>query len=297
MHYQSHTKHGFSQCPFGFTTLAFPYAGRTWFVSGVIAHPRFQTPNETALAKKFPLNRVSRTSVVATVDVAADIDSARTEAIIDAAKVLPQAFHELRKLNGSIIQHSEGAIDDGVEDRRLRSIKSAAELMRNNFDILEALSNIEGMRTLPLDGTVSLFDLAFKMKRVYEDKATSRNIAVNVQGSRAIIRGSQKSFPLVPAVLLENALKYSDPRSGVTMRIADKHARALLIVENRSRHRIDPDTCFHRGVRFANGVEGGGFGLHLAKEVVEAHNGSIVCQVEGDLIRMVVDLPLVGLAV
>lgn len=295
-HYQDQAKHGYSQCPFGFTTRSFPYSGKTWFVSGVVAHPRFQTSNESALAKQFSLNRVSRNSVEATVNIAKEIDTARANTITEAAKVLPQAFHELRKLNGSIIQHSERALEDAPNDRRLTSIKSAAELMRNNFDILEALSNIEGMRTLPLDGTVSLFDLAFKMKRVYQEKSASRNIAVTVTGDRPIIKGSQKSFPLVPAVLLENALKYSEERAAVTINIIGKGGRAQLVVENRSRYAIDPRTCFDRGVRFANGIEGGGFGLHLAKEVVEAHNGSIFCQIDGDLVRMLVDLPLVGFA-
>lgn len=295
-HYKSHAPHGYSQCPFGFTTRSFPYSGKTWFVSGVIAHPRFQTTKETAIAKQFPRNRISRSSIDATVLVAVEIDAARAAAIVEAAKVLPQAFHELRKLNGSIIQHSERAIEDGLDERRLLSIKSAAELMRNNFDILEALSNIEGMRTLPLDGTVSLFDLAFKMKRVYQEKAASRNLSISVLGSRAIIKGSQKSFPLVPAVLLENALKYSEARGGVTMTIVEKGSRAQLIVENRSIHALDPRTCFDKGVRFANGIEGGGFGLHLAREVVEAHDGTISCQVDGDLVRMIVDLPMVGIA-
>lgn len=283
---------GFQQCPFGFTTRRFPFAGKTWFVSGVVAYPRFDSTNERALAKKFPASRVSRASVDAVTLVAAAIESARADSIIEGAKVLPQAFHELRKLNGAIIQHSERAIGEIGENRSLLSIKGAAELMRNNFDILEALSNIEGMRSLPLDGTVNLFDLAFKMKRVYQERAAARSIPINVQGVRAIIKGSQKSFPLVPAVLLENAIKYGTTQGSISVGISAKGARAQLVVENRSIHPIDPLRCFERGVRYANGVEGGGFGLFLAKEVVEAHHGSITCEAGNGSVRMVVDLPL-----
>jgi signal transduction histidine kinase len=282
----------FTQCPFGFTTRSFAFAGRTWFISGVVAHPRFDTKNERALAKRFPSSRVSRTTVNATVQLAAEVEKARADAIADGAKVLPQAFHELRKLNGTIIQNSERAISEFGEDRSLLSIKGAAELMRNNFDILEALSNIEGMRTLPLDGTVNLFDLAFKMKRVYQERAASRSIPINVEGVRAIIKGSQKSFPLVPAVLLENAIKYGTSREPIYVGVHSNSSRVYLVVENRSIHEIDPTRCFDRGTRFANGVEGGGFGLFLAKEVVEAHNGSIACESRNGLVRMIVDLPL-----
>lgn len=289
---QSARGEGFQQCPFGFTTRSFPFAGKTWFVSGVVAYPRFDTANERALAKKFPGSRVSRASVLAVTQVAAAVEKARADAIAEGAKVLPQAFHELRKLNGTIIQHSERALADFGDARSLLSIKGAAELMRNNFDILEALSNIEGMRSLPLDGTVNLFDLAFKMKRVYQERAAARSISINVQGVRAIIKGSQKSFPLVPAVLLENAIKYGTAQEPIVVGISAKGPRAQLVVENRSAHPIDPRRCFERGVRFASGIEGGGFGLFLAKEVVAAHHGSIACEAVNGLVRMVVDLPL-----
>ena len=293
-HYRSSTvrSNGFSQCPFGFTTKGLTFAGKIWFISGIVAHPRFDTANERELAKRFPASRVSRATVDSIVQLLVEIEKARADAIADGSRVLPQAFHELRKLNGTIIQHSERAISEFGEDRSLLSIKGAAELMRNNFDILEALSNIEGMRSLPMDGTVNLFDLAFKMKRVYQERAASRSISIHVSGVRAIIRGSQKSFPLVPAVLLENAIKYGSIRESISVSVSEKGARAHLVVENRSNHPIDPDRCFERGVRFASGVEGGGFGLFLAKEVVEAHSGSIVCEAENGLVRMVVDLPL-----
>ncbi|MDH0681699.1 sensor histidine kinase [Achromobacter animicus] len=293
-HYRSPTwRHDeFRQCPFGFTTRNFHYAGKVWFVSGVVAHPRFNTANERALAKKFPASRVNRASVDAVARVATAVENARANAIAEGAQVLPQAFHELRKLNGTIMQHSERAIGEFGDSRSLLSIQGAAELMRNNFDILEALSNIEGMRSLPRDGTVNLFDLAFKMKRVYQERAASRSISINVNGVRAIIKGSQKSFPLVPAVLIENAIKYGTAYEPVLVDISKKGTRAQLIVENKSVHTIDSHQCFERGVRFANGVEGAGFGLFLAKEVVAAHYGFITCEAGNGVVRMVVDLPL-----
>lgn len=282
----------FRQCPFGFTTHAMAYAGKTWFISGVVAHPRFDTGKERELAKRFPLSRVSRDTVDAMARLAAEIEQARADAIVEGSLVLPQAFHELRKLNGAVIQHAERVISDEGESRSLLSIKGAAELMRNNFDLLEALSNIESMKSLPLDSTVNVFDLAFKMKRVYQEKAAGRSMTINVEGIRAIISGSQKSFPLVPAVLLENAIKYGSERERIFIGVQQRGQRAVLIVENVSRHKIDSDRCFDRGVRFAGGVEGGGFGLFLAKEVVLAHRGTITCESTGGLVRMVVDLPL-----
>ena len=131
--------------------------------------------------------------------------------------------------------------------------------MRNNFDILEALSNIDTMRAVPLDDTINVYDLLYKTRCVYLERATARKMELSVTGVRAIVRGSRKSFPIVPAVLLENAIK----------------------------------NCFNRGSRFAgDSVEGGGFGLFLAKEIVLAHKGEIKCEKVGATVRMLVKMPM-----
>lgn len=283
---------GYFQCPFGFTTRSFTLDSKRWFASGVIAHPRFGTKDESEMAKRYPASRVSRKTVEATVRLAGEIEKAKSDAVAKGSEVLPQAFHELRKLNGAVIQHAEKVISEMGESRSLLSIKSAAELMRNNFDILEALSNIHGMSSLPLDATVNLFDLSFKMKRIYQERASSRSISIHVSGVRAIVKGSQKSFPLVPAVLLENAIKYGVKGQGVVVHIEAVNGQALLYVENKSDHKIDPVRCFERGVRFAEDVEGGGFGLYLAKEIVMSHGGSIRCDAQPGVVTMVVELPL-----
>lgn len=293
-HYENLIPGRFIECPFGFTTKGFDVNGKKWAVSGVVAHPRFGSDREREIAKKYPRNKVTRTSVDSVVTLADELVALKADALVEASKVLPQAFHELRKLNGTIIQHAERAIADARpgESKRLLSIQGAAELMRNNFDILEALSNIEGMRTLPLDATVNLYDLSFKMKRIYEERAATRGMSIYVNGVRAIVKGSQKSFPLIPAVLIENAIKYGEKGQRIYITVQATGERAIMIVDNVSRHRIDPVRCFERGVRFVNAVEGGGFGLFLAREVVASHGGSIRCETNEDVVKMIVNLPL-----
>jgi signal transduction histidine kinase len=67
----------------------------------------------------------------------------------------------------------------------------------------------------------------------------------------------------------------------------------LLLVENETDYPIDPANCFNRGSRFAgDSVEGGGFGLFLAKEIVLAHKGEIKCEKVGATVRMLVKMPM-----
>jgi signal transduction histidine kinase len=295
-HYESLREkgEGFYQCPFGMTSRNFYHRGQPLVITGVIAFPRFGTKAEQQMARRFPEIRVARTSIDKNVGFLKDIEQARAAAIQEAAQVLPQALHELRKLNGAILQHAEREINDRGELPGLLSIKSAAELMRNNFDILEALSNIDSMKALPLDATINLFDLVYKTKRVLAERASSRSMQIHVDGVRAIIPGNQKSFPIVPAVLLENAIKYGQTRTLIRVEVSAIKDKAILTVENETDHFIDSSRCFEKGVRFSDAVEGGGFGLFLAKEIVTSHKGIIQCEFVKGTVRMTVELPLVN---
>lgn len=294
-HYESlKTKpEGYYQCPFGFTSRSFYFGQQLCVITGVVAFPRFDTTNEREMAKRFPEIKVARDDIEAIVGFFRDIELLRADAIQESAKVFPQAFHELRKLNGAILQHAEKELKYEGGSAALQTIKSAAELMRNNFDILEALSNIEGMRALPVDATINVYDLAYKTQRVLLERANNKSIQLDLTGVRAIIRGSQKSFPIVPAVLIENAIKYGKARSTVTTDISTSGKMAILTVENESDHPIDCAKCFERGSRYASdAAEGGGFGLFLAKEIVLAHKGAIRCETANRRVRMIVELPL-----
>jgi signal transduction histidine kinase len=284
---------GYYQCPFGMTSRNLYYAGNLYVITGLVAFPRFGTEVEQNMAKRFPEIKVARESIEANIRAIRDIEQVRAAAVQEAGQVLPQAFHELRKLNGAILQHAEKEIGERGETPGLLTIRSAAELMRNNFDILEALSNIEGMKALPTDATINLFDLTYKTKRVLEQRANARSMQIQLDGIRAIIPGNQKSFPIVPAVLLENAIKYGKPGKVIKAEVGVVNNKAVLSVENESDSFIDPVRCFERGVRFSDAVEGGGFGLFLAKQIVVSHNGSIQCEPSRGKVRMIVELPLV----
>ncbi len=134
---------GYYNCPFGLTSRSFEFENRKLVTTGVIAFPRFGTSEERRLAKMYPDLKVARGTIEDSIKFFALLEQHRADVIEEASKVLPQAFHELRKLNGAILQHAESEINERGESRNLKSIRAAAEFMRNNFDILEALSNIE----------------------------------------------------------------------------------------------------------------------------------------------------------
>jgi signal transduction histidine kinase len=283
---------GYYQCPFGLTSRSFEFENRKLVTTGVVAFPRFNTSEERRLAKLYPDIKVARRTIEDSISFFALLEQHRADVIEEASKVLPQAFHELRKLNGAILQHAESEINERGESRNLKSIKAAAEFMRNNFDILEALSNIEGIKALPNDSTINLFDLVFKVKKIFQEKTDAKGMSIHLFGERPIIVGSWKSFQIIPAVLLENAIKYGKKNTNIRAETSAANGLATLCVENQTEGSIDPDRCFDRGVRFSQGVEGGGFGLFLAREVVTCHHGKIRCESSKGIVRMIVELPL-----
>lgn len=283
----------YKECPFGFTSRSFYFEDNLYVTTGIVAYPRFNSQKEREMAKKYPAIRVARKTIEANIELLNAVQDYRAKEIQRASEVIPQAFHELRKLNAAVLQHAEREINANGESQNLLSIRSAAELMRNDFDILEALSNIDGMKSLPIDSTINLFDLAYKTKRIFAARAQDRRINIILEGVRAIIPGSQKSFPIVPAVLLENAIKYAPRNSQIHMQVLAQNDRAILIVENSYLGGIDTQRCFDRGARFSSDVEGGGFGLYLANEVVTCHKGTLRCENPTGVVRMTVNLPLV----
>src|SRR4051812_48685511 len=66
-HYDSLARRaeGFYQCPFGLTSRSFRFLGKLWILTGVVAHPRFGTPGEREMAKRYKEVRVSRDAMEA----------------------------------------------------------------------------------------------------------------------------------------------------------------------------------------------------------------------------------------
>lgn len=285
---------GYYQCPKGFTTRTLGYAGGQYALTGVIAWPRFNTDKERTVAKLNPEVKIKRETLDAMVKYLNEIEVLRASEIQLAASVLPQALHELRKLNGTVIQYAEKMLKSN-HSSDLISIKGAADLMKNNFDILEALANVEGIHGLPNDTTINLYDITYKTKKILEARANiaSKSMIIQTSGVRAIIFGSQKSFPIVPATIVENAIKYGISGTVVNIRIFAENGRAVFECKNETDHPIDPIECFNKGTRFApTAAEGGGFGLFLAKEVIKAHKGAIICTKEGKNVLFRADFPL-----
>jgi signal transduction histidine kinase len=127
---------------------------------------------------------------------------------------------------------------------------------------------------------------AKKMSLVYQ---CEKNITVHID---------QKRFEQVMMNLLDNALKYSDQGSTVSIDVRTEKNNIVMIVSDEGRGIPEEDLPhiferFYRVDKSRSRTSGGtGLGLAIAKEIVEAHGGSIYAASEyGKGTNMIIALP------
>lgn len=271
----------FVMCPYGFTSYRVPLDSGDVVLTGVVGAPRFGDDKERERAKVFPSHRVARSAIVdqANTLVAMEIEWHRIQE--ETRRKLPQALHELRKLNAIVKQGAERLTANQANVDDAENVAGAAQLMSNIFEIVEALTNIEDIRIAVSQRLefIAVFDLAYKAKKIYGVRAKLKPIHIRVSGDDSVgVLGSKKYFPLILQVLLENAIKYGVKDSLIEIGIVREHSSCVISVKNETDREFDAVRCFERGRRYADpDSEGDGLGLYLAKEVVLAHGGSIEC--------------------
>lgn len=299
-HYQSLVSKpdGCYQCPYGLASHKFALLGRPFAITGFISFPRLGGEHEAARAKEMPAYKTSLQIVKETVTFFEKTHQIARTAFEEQLKKYPLAFHELRKLNGAIKQRAEKLLVDFGENEEARTIHSSAELMSNNLDLLEIMAAREDLIDLPLNSTINLLDLAYKCKKVYQQRAEERNLLLWVDGNekRPIIQGNRKTFPALLTVLVENAIKYSREKTRISITAVMSAKTVRLSVHNISDIGIDTQKCFEKGFRSSSNIEGSGLGLFIAQLVAAQHKSKIVCEQRGEAKTFYMDFAIIDFA-
>lgn len=214
----------------------------------------------------------------------------------DRIQYLQNVAHQLTAPLNAIKWHIENLTSAriGVEraQKVLRSIYSQATLavhLAKNFSLMSNLEEDHALSKLkePLEEVqlcVLLINLADDFQPLAWDKNV--NIAVEVEGFETA-PSMLAMRPLISQAfsnIIENAVKYSHDDSSIDIAGAYLPEKDLLVVEIRNRGIPITDDfqslIFERGVRSPQAVAkypaGTGFGLYIAKKIVEIHEGSIL---------------------
>ncbi len=195
------------------------------------------------------------------------------------------ALHEIRKLNRTIKQNAErfckdeSPTDPDLAHSEIVAIWKAAELMSNQFDVLELLAN-EDLATLPTKSLSEPYRVFDKLIRIFRHAGADRQIDLKAPyGYYPQVRVCDKTFPILASVLLENAIKYSADSSAIEVTlnpVASAGVKVRIQIANLAIDARDLNQrIFEKGFRVANDKDGTGKGLYLAQLVAKQH-GSIL---------------------
>lgn len=156
----------------------------------------------------------------------------------------------------------------------LVSIWKSSDLMSFQFGILELIAN-ETLADLPLNSNSQIYRIFDKCIRIYELTATDKKIQLRLSGDSPTALVCDKTFPIIPTVLIENAIKYSENGEVIEIRIANVSGtkRTRITVQNVTARSPMLAEIFSKGVRGASG--GLGIGLYLANLVAKQHSSEL----------------------
>lgn len=269
------------QCPYGFTSFAPPKLNVA--LTGVIPFPRVGGEAERVRAKRYPFNKIPTAALERAATGLSVAERRVHEAETDVAKKQSIALHEIRKLNGKVKQTAERLCmkesphDIDAASPELVRILKTSELMSYQFEVLELLAN-EGLASLPVNTRCELYRIFDKCARIYQPEGSRDRISIRApHGFSRVAVVCDKTFPIIPTVLIENAIKYSVPDSRTEVDLRPEGDACIISVSSVARGDIQlTPAIFGRGIRGTSGVEGSGNGLYLAQLIANQHKTEIV---------------------
>lgn len=219
------------------------------------------------------------------------VASQRREATARRAqdRFLAAATHELKTplatLTLLLDSLRDGRVDDGKRARYLATgLQEAERLGRGLDNVLTAA----GLRTAKRAPRLEAGDLAADVRAAVDavrGRADASDVALAVDAPDALaLRRDEAAMRLALGNLLDNAIKFSP--AGATVRVAVARADGDAIVTVRDEGRgLDADEQAHLFEPFWRGSDaatgGAGLGLHLVRELVEAHGGTVAAHSDG----------------
>jgi signal transduction histidine kinase len=208
------------------------------------------------------------------------------EMIDEQNRFITDASHELKTPLTALRSEFEVAI---LDEKKLQ-LKETKHLIKSGFEeivnlqvlaenLIELTQQQKKIGSLKTDDVSLLEVIEAALKRVVP-LARKRQIAINNQVDDFVLKGETQSLTELFVILLDNAIKYSDKNSEVTLTSGktDHHIEVEVrdtgigIDEKDIPHIFDR---FYRADKSRSKTPGYGLGLSIAKKIIETHRGSI----------------------
>lgn len=213
------------------------------------------------------------------------------------------ASHELRTPLTAI----RSEIEVALRDKKLTLASAKGQLRSNLEEVVKLQSLADSLlrlarheRQLEQSTTVAVRNVIGEAVDAVTKPAADRSIRIETNLEDASVRGDRWSLIELATILLDNAVKYSPSHTVITVAARKDGHDLLLTVHNQGAgiKASDLPHIFDRFYRVDQArskerVAGYGLGLAIAKQIVEAHGGSIRAEsFPGKGTRFLVRLPI-----
>ena len=204
------------------------------------------------------------------------------ESIIKQRRFVSDASHELKTPLSVISANMDVLVSEVGENKWASYIQNEIEKMGTLIkDLLYLAKSDDGktnfqMTTFDLSRSIMSFVLPFEAK-VYE---SGKNLQINIQENVSYV-GVQKQIEQLVAILLDNAIKYSEEKAEIKLTLKTSGNKKIISVYNSGAGIPEKNQrlIFERFYRLddSRNRDTGGFGLGLAiaKNIVDLHKGKI----------------------
>ncbi|OZB93626.1 cell wall metabolism sensor histidine kinase WalK [Paenibacillus sp. XY044] len=209
------------------------------------------------------------------------------EAFDKQKQFIADASHELKTPLAVINTNADVLLANSDESIRsqskwLQHIKSETERMKTLTNDLLYLTQMDDARGhmifVPFDLSEAVESVILTMEAVIFEKELSFTYDIE---PHLTLTGSSEQIKQVVMILLDNAVKYTNPRGSIHLSLKKQHNHQLLRVTNTGEG-IAPehlDSIFDRFYRVdasrSRRHGGYGLGLAIAKSIIEQHKGKI----------------------
>ncbi len=265
---------------------AFPYdVANMWYESrrgGDVHEVVFMHGERTIEASTYPVGgEADFTSIIVLRDVTAQakLERARRDFIANAS-------HEFKtplfSLAGFLEILDEGSISEEERHEFLQLMRQQVDRLRNLSVSMLDLSRVEAGSIDLTPANVELQTVAWSVLDEFQTQAQAKHLAMAVENGAEPVTAwcDEDRLAQVLRALVDNAVKFSPPRSSVSIAIGGDARTATLAVSDTGPGIPDEDLPrvferFHRGRQERASTAGTGLGLSIARELTELMGGSI----------------------
>jgi signal transduction histidine kinase len=186
--------------------------------------------------------------------------------------------------------------DDVV--RRAGKIQGSALRIKAVVDRLQLAASLEGSRFPLRKRSINLRSVIYNVLRQLDDDQRDR-FHVVLDGLHSCIEGDEVLMHQALENVLQNSLRYSNPKCSVQVYCDEHESRARTIITDQSEG-IEPDDLSRLGTPYfrgknSRGTRGTGLGLYLVEQIVKAHGGSVTISSEkGEGTTVVIKIPIMA---